>query len=341
MFVTSLAVRVLNSAPSKGHTVDRQGQYVLNDLNAIKPGPPAQRRVKIRVRAKPPLRCDRRRVDVLIEAASDIEASGGRARAGAAGLRVAGHVRPVIIGGGVGRPNRVPLVGPRCTDCVPLGGHGDVVTEERHPASAELLIVEVRRRVGYLDARSPSLTAVSGVGVPDVQARRLLPRGAVTRRPDGRVVRIPLRVVPDGVNPATGCGKERIELVPGRARREPSWAAPGSAAVGGKRRLDLPLAGGLGYLERHDQRPVDVVGSEERASQIKPRKGKTGRAGKRSVAAVSGPIARELPGDEWRVTYDEPGLAERLAEVLRGGERGSGRPNWCDTYGLPGDVNLS
>src|SRR5215472_10023710 len=131
------------------------------------------------------LRCDRRRVDVLVETAGAVEARGERTRADAAGLWVAGHVRAVIVAGGVGRPDRVSLVGPHCTNRTPLGGHGDVVTEERHQAAAELFVVEVRRLGGDLDARSPSLAAVGGLGVPDVQARRCLPGGAVTRRLGG------------------------------------------------------------------------------------------------------------------------------------------------------------
>src|ERR1700739_1450436 len=145
------------------------------------------------------LRCDRYRVDVLVEAAGAVETGIERTRTGTAGFRIAGDIRAVIVARGVGGPNRVPLVCPHCTDRVPLGGNGDVVTEAPHQADPELLIVEVRRRVVHLDARPPSLTAVSGLGVADVQARGRLPAGAVARWPGGGVVRISSRVVPDSI----------------------------------------------------------------------------------------------------------------------------------------------
>lgn len=136
---------------------------------------------------KPRLRCDLGPVNVLVEATGAIEAGAERTRAGTAGLRVASHVRTVIIGGGIGRPHRVALVGPHCADHVSLRINSHVVAEERHPATAELLIVEVRWRAGHFDARSPSVTAVRGLGAPDIQARGRLAGGAVTRWLDGGV----------------------------------------------------------------------------------------------------------------------------------------------------------
>src|SRR6266568_9036549 len=87
---------------------------------------------------KPPLRCDRGSVDVLVETASAIETGVERTGAVAAGLRIASYVGAVIVPRGVGRTDGVPLVSPDCAHCVILGGNGDVVTEERHPATAEL-----------------------------------------------------------------------------------------------------------------------------------------------------------------------------------------------------------
>ena len=131
---------------------------------------------------KPPLRCDRGSVDVLVETASAIETGVERTGAVAAGLRIASYVGAVIVARGVGRTDGVPLVSPDCAYCVTLGGNGDVVTEEWRPATAELLIIEVRRGVGHLHTRSPSLTAIARFRIADIKARRCMSSGAVTRR---------------------------------------------------------------------------------------------------------------------------------------------------------------
>src|SRR5207302_5892866 len=77
-----------------------------------------------------PLWRDHGRVDVLVEPASYVEAGVQRRPARTAGLRVTGHVRAVVVAGGVGRPDGVALVGPDRPDHVALRGHGDVITEE-------------------------------------------------------------------------------------------------------------------------------------------------------------------------------------------------------------------
>src|SRR5207245_226008 len=136
----------------------------------------------------------------------------------------------------------------------------------------------VRRRVGHLDTRPPGLTAVAGFGVAYVQAGGRRPAGVVARRSGGRVVRITARVVPDGADPPSGRDQEREELVPARALFKQSRAAPGATAVGGEHVLDLPLTGGLGGLEGHDERPVDVVSGQVGASQVEPWEGEPSRA---------------------------------------------------------------
>ena len=80
----------------------------------------------------------------MVETTRVVETSGERARAGAAGLRISGDVCTVIVTGRISGPHGVPLVGPRGADHISLGGNGDVVAEERHVSSAELLVVQVR-----------------------------------------------------------------------------------------------------------------------------------------------------------------------------------------------------
>ncbi len=133
--------------------------------------------------------------------------------------------------------------------------------------------------------------------------------------------------------------------MPSRARCEQRRAAPGAPAVGREHGFDLPLTGGLGYLEGHDQRPVDVVGSKVGVGQVEPREGESGRAGERAVAAFPGAVAGELPGRERCVIHDDLGLAEGLPEVRGGHERAADpRTRWhaegSAGEGLPADVNL-
>src|SRR5260221_2430317 len=144
----------------------------------------------------------RSRVVVLLEPACAVEAGRERRRAGAAGFRVPGHVRAVVVTRWVGRTDGVPLVSPGQSDGAALRGEREVVTEERHAPAAELLVVRLGRRAGDLNARTPGLAAVTGFGEPRVEACRRRPGGAVARRAGRRVVRVALGVVPGRHHPA-------------------------------------------------------------------------------------------------------------------------------------------
>src|SRR5260370_21541728 len=134
--------------------------------------------------------------------------------------------------------------------------------------------------------------------------------------------------------------------MPGQTRREQCWSASGIASIGREHKLVLPLTGGLRRLKGHDQCPVDVVGGEVGAGEVKPREGEAARTGEGAVTAFPGPIARELFGDKRRVRHNDLGLAERRPEIRRGCKSGSVHRTWCLTkspagIGFPADENLS
>src|SRR5262245_3586117 len=111
------------------------------------------------------LRCDRRRVDVLVETTRTVEARRERTRAGTARLRIAGDVGSVVVTSRVGRANRVALIRPGRSNCGANRRDGDVVAEERNESAPELLVVEVRRSISNMDADRTGLPAVGRIVV--------------------------------------------------------------------------------------------------------------------------------------------------------------------------------